>query len=61
MRVRRYRQIRNVDLFEIEPFASLLVVKYNHNLSRVTAQRLYLNAAAASEQVSLRLQAWSVL
>ena len=53
MRVRRDRQIRSIDLFEIEPFASLLVVKYNHNLTRVTAQRLYLNAAAASEQVSL--------
>ena len=53
MRVRRDRQIRNIDLFEIELFASLLVVKYNHNLTRVTAHRLYLNAAAASEQVSL--------
>ena len=53
MRVSRYRQIRNIDLFEIEPFASMLVVKYNHNLTRVTAQRLYLNAAAAAEQVSL--------
>ena len=53
MRVSRYRQIRNIDLFEIEPFASLLVVKYYHNLTRVTAHRLYFNAAAASEQVSL--------
>ena len=31
----------------------MLAVKYNHNLTRVTAHRLYLNAAAASEQISL--------